>query len=127
MRSTQFRRGSDRSGLNDCASKLAATSFNQVLRPLVRFTCPSARVDSWTVGSLSQKFMFHTTSGRSGQIAPLGSLSLRVLAGAVSCNVRGESEQLFVSPVSRDQVSELVLARAVAFRALDPQHDELAD
>jgi hypothetical protein len=51
----------------------------------------------------------------------------RVLAGAVGGNVRGEYEQLFVPTVAHDRVSELVLATAVACRALDPQHDELAD
>jgi hypothetical protein len=50
-----------------------------------------------------------------------------LFAAAVGNDVVCEDEQLFVPTMAHDRVSGLVLARAAAFRALDPQHDELVD
>jgi hypothetical protein len=47
-------------------------------------------------------------------------------AGAVRGNVFREGEHLFV-PAVPQQICESVSTRASAFRALDPQHVELAD
>jgi hypothetical protein len=44
----------------------------------------------------------HSAFGRSGKIAPHGSLALRMIAGAIGGHVIGEREQLFVSAVSHD-------------------------
>src|SRR5262249_18016544 len=50
-----------------------------------------------------------------------------LLARAVCGHIRSECEQLFVSTVARDQISQSIPARASAFRALDAQHVELVD
>jgi hypothetical protein len=54
-------------------------------------------------------------------------ITAHLFAVAVGNDVVREGEQLFVPTVAHGRVSELALARAVAFQALDPQHDELAD
>lgn len=62
----------------------------------------------------------HSTFGRSGQIAPHGSLSLRACLRAQSAgDVRGERKQLCAATVSADQISYAVASRASAFQALD--------
>jgi hypothetical protein len=47
--------------------------------------------------------------------------------GPIRGHIGSECEGLFVAAISRDQVSKPISARASAFRALDPQHVELAD
>jgi hypothetical protein len=56
------------------------------------------------------------------EAARMKSLALLRVQLAMTSSVEGE--QLCVPTAA---LSELVLARAVAFRALDPQHDELVD
>jgi hypothetical protein len=83
----------------------------------------SAPKRTWT-----SRLGHHSTFGRSGQIAPHGSLSLRACLRGQSAVISSVHVNSFSSrPYFAISPRELVLARPAALGALDPQHAELAD